>query len=114
VVFADRSKEFLVVVQTMDGASMLVALAGVHVFLKVFLGQDYDCDEPSASAHRGMATLTMNCVGRVNQRRFHVMTRVFDSPQRYFMEFVLTSDDTTRDQDDAIRSFVRSTRPMAR
>jgi hypothetical protein len=39
---------------------------------------------------------------------------VFDSPQRYFLELVLASDSVTEDQNDAIRSFMRSTRPMRR
>src|SRR5262245_5000756 len=53
--FVDSSKEFIVIAQTMDGANLLGALAGVHGLLKLMLGRGYDCDEPAASAHRGMA-----------------------------------------------------------
>jgi hypothetical protein len=113
VTFVDSSKEFLLIAQTMDGANMLGALAGVHILLNLLLTR-YDCDEPSASAHRGMATITMECVGRLEQRRLHVLTRVFDSPQKYFLELVLASDSVTEDQSDSIRSFMRSTRPMRR
>jgi len=112
VTFFDASKEFLLIAQTMDGANMTAAVAAVHVILKLLLDR-YDCEDASASAHRGMATLTIECVGRKDGQRLHVTTRVFDSPQRYFLELVLGSDDVTPDQRDAIRSFMRSTRPMS-
>lgn len=112
VSFFDASKEFLVMAQTMDGANMAAAVAAVHLILNLLLDR-YDCDDPSASAHRGMATMTIECVGRKGGERVHVTTRVFDSPQRYFLELVLGSDDVTPDQKDAIRSFMHSTRPMS-